>query len=147
MKPSLASHTPAATHVADNLNDLANRQADLVDSFPRFYRLVPPAMKRQVAAQFDEFIVQLDTLVAKLESAVQKRRLHNRKSMANLQHAIIQADKNVMIAAEETAKLPELSGLTAEFNSLREHYQNSLEMLSHWLRQLEASEASVSMAA
>lgn len=148
MKPSLTSYTPpAAAHVMNKLTELANRQADLVDSFPRHYRMVPQAVKRRVAGQFDEFIVQLDSLVAKCESAVQKRRLHNQKSMSNLQGAILQADKDVTAAAEETAKLPELESLTGEFGKLRETYRETIDVLNGWLRQLDGDGKDVSLAA
>lgn len=120
----------------DKLTELANRQADLVDSFPRHYRLVPQAAKRQMAYRFDEFIVQLDSLVAKCESAVQKRRLLNRKAMSSLLGAIRQADKEVSEATEETSKLPELHGLTEEFGRLRQSYRETMDVLHEWMSQL-----------
>lgn len=131
----------------DKLTELANRQADLVDSFPHHYRMVPAAMKRRVASHFDEFIVQLDSLVAKCESAVQKRRVNNPKTLSNLVDAIEQADRDVSAAAEETSKLPELEELTQEFGKLRQTYRETMDVLSDWARQLNAGGKDISLAA
>jgi hypothetical protein len=147
MKPSLTSCTAPAAHVMDKLTALVNRQADLLDSFPHHYRMVPQAVKRRVAGHFDEFIVQLDSLVAKCESAVQKRRIHNRKAVTGLRDAINQADKDVSAAAEETAKLPELATLTQEFGELRQTYRETVEVLDDWLRHMEGNGKDVSLAA
>jgi hypothetical protein len=147
MKASLTSCTAPAAHLIDKLSELANRQADLVDSFPRHYRLIPQASKRQMANHFDEFIVQLDSLVAKCESVVQKRKLHNRKAMLTLLGAIRQADKDVTAASEETSKLSELENLTDEFAKLRHTYQETLEILDDWVRQLDGDGKDVSLAA
>lgn len=147
MKPSFTTSTPPEAHVIDKLTELANRQADLLDSFPGHYRSIPTAAKRRVSIQFDEFVVQLDTLVGKLESTVQKRRIQHRKAMVQLQGAIRQADREVSAVAEETAQLPELAALTREFEGLRHSYRETLEVLDDWLHQLDALGAHVSLAA
>lgn len=147
MKTSSTYSTLTSAYVGDKLMELANCQADLVDSFPRHYRAVPQAVKRRVANQFDEYIEQLDPLVAKLESIVQKHRLHNLKSMNLLQGAIHQADRNVSAAAEETASQPELNALTEEFRKLRQSYRETLKVLDTWIHELEDAKTPVSMAA
>lgn len=147
MKPSLNSCASPEAQVIDKLTELANRQADLLDSFPGHYRDIPVSAKRQLSIQFDEFIVQLDSLVAKLESTVQKRRVQNRKAMAQLQSAIRQADREVSTVAEETAKLPELARLTGEFQGLRQSYRETLTVLDGWIHQLDGQASQVSLAA